>query len=176
MCCCSCLLVWSCALANCNMDCLTEPKYSPEQMYLMLHGESILLWVSLVQGVLEPLVVLVHQEVQGSSISRGSSIPIRGPPPGYSPLPGVFHFYGAILLQEVLYQSILLSQGVFHLGLDISLSQGVSDPYMTFYNHHHHHFLLDIPSFLAWRLRAHMCLLGNILILLTWGLPIFFFQ
>ena len=52
------------------------------QMYPVLLEESALLQVSLAQGVLEDLVVLIHQRVlhlQGSSTIRGSSISIRGP-------------------------------------------------------------------------------------------------
>ena len=86
-------------------------------MYLMSLGEFAPLLVSLVQGVLDGLVVLVHQEVQGSSITRrsppsgGPPFPSGGPPPGYPPLPGGLPFLWDILLQEVLYQDILLSQG-----------------------------------------------------------------
>ena len=59
-------------------------RYSLEQMYLMSLGEFALLLVSLVQGVLEGLVVLAHQEVQGVLHHQevlhhqGSSISIRG--------------------------------------------------------------------------------------------------
>ena len=94
-------------------------------MYPVSLEESGLLQVSLAQGVLEGLVVLVHQGSRGSSIFRGpppsggppsplgGPPPSGGPPPGYPPLlEGLPSLLGYPLLGDPLYRYPLCSGGL----------------------------------------------------------------
>ena len=105
MCCCSCLFVWSCALANCNIDCPTESKVFSRADVSQCYLRSLHYYRShWSRGSLKTGWSLSTRSSRGFSISRGSftirgsSITIRGsstirsPPPGYPPLPGGLPF------------------------------------------------------------------------------------